>query len=72
MLLAALALNLLSHPLAAGLTWLWPAGWLPLELALTLFEALGYRTLAGLSWPRALVLALCANLASAVAGLVLG
>jgi hypothetical protein len=45
---------------------------LPLELAVALLEALGYRALAGLSLPRALVIALCANLASATAGLLLG
>ena len=69
--LAALALNLLTHPLATALAWRAPHGWLPIELALTLVEALGYRVLAGLSTPRAVVVALLANLASAALGLLL-
>lgn len=69
--LAALALNLLTHPLATALSWLAGTSWLALELAVTLAELLGYRALAPLPWRRASALAVLANLLSALAGLVL-
>lgn len=70
-LLAALALNLLSHPLAFAARWLAGARWLPVELSVALTEALGYRLLAGLSWRRAGALSLRANLLSALAAVAL-
>lgn len=69
--LASLALNLVSHPLAVGVTWLLPASWLPVELAVVAAEALGYRALVRANWARVVLLSVAANLASALVGIAL-
>ncbi len=68
---AALALNLLTHPVATAVAILAPAVWLPVELVVILVEAQGYSTLAGLTTSRALLVALVANFVSAIAGITL-
>ena len=59
--LDSLAVNLLTHPLA----WLsFGAGWLPwatIELLVLAVEAIAYRTVTRLSWPRALAASALAN-----------
>jgi hypothetical protein len=68
---ACLALNLLTHPVATGLAWLVGADWLVLELGVGAVEAVGYRTLTRLGWPRAMLLSVTTNVASATTGLLL-
>jgi len=70
-LLASLALNLVTHPLAFGLTWLLPSGWVPIELAVVAAEALGYRALVRAGWARVVLLSVAANLVSALVGVAL-
>lgn len=82
-LLVCLFLNLLTHPVATltllGIVpalWLGPLSfgvgfWLAVELLVTLAEYLGYRIAAGLSRPRALLLAVSCNLLTAMLSLSL-
>jgi len=69
--IASVALNLLTHPAATGLTWLAGASWLPIELCVVAVEALGYRALTPLGRGRASAIALAANVLSALAGVLL-
>ena len=66
---AAVALNLLTHPLATAAVLLWPGSWAPAELGVVAIEYLGYRSLARLAVPRAAAAALLANLATAALAL---
>jgi len=68
---ACLALNLLTHPIAAGLAWLAGVDWLTLELGVLAVEALGCRAVTRLRWPRAVLVSVAANAASAAPGLLL-
>lgn len=69
--IAAAALNLLTHPMATGLTWLLGAPWLPVELAVVVAEAVGYRALTPLGQRRSIAIALTANALSALVGVLL-
>jgi hypothetical protein len=68
---ACLALNLVTHPVATGLAWLAGADWLALELGVLAVEALGYRAVTRLTWPRAALVSVAANVSSAATGLLL-
>ena len=68
---AALALNLLTHPVATAAAWLAGAPWIPVELAVTIAEAAGLRGLTRLGSARALGIALATNGVSALAALAL-
>lgn len=65
------ALNLVTHPIATLLSWRFGADVLVLEAAVILAEWLGYELLAGLRTGAALRCAVLANLASALAGVVI-
>lgn len=66
----ACALNLCTHPLATLAAWYGHAGFVALEVMVVLAEALGYATVARQPWPRACLLALAANAATAALALV--
>jgi hypothetical protein len=60
-LAVAVFLNLLTHPLANQLAWHLPSGFLAIEILVWLVEGCAYRHVGGLSWVRALLIALVAN-----------
>ena len=66
---ACIALNLVTHPLATLASWFVPAGLPEIELAVTIFEWVGYTWLLPLSPFAALRYALPANLVSCLLGL---
>lgn len=61
LLIDALLLNLLTHPLAVAARWYAELPLLPIEAAVWTAEAVGYRRLSGLSWGRAALLSVVAN-----------
>lgn len=69
--LDALFLNLLTHPLATLALFHRIAGFWPVEAAVALVEALGYRTVTRLSWGRALLVATACNGATVAVALIL-
>jgi hypothetical protein len=69
--MAALALNLVTHPAATALVGLAGAPWLPTEIAIAAAEALGYRALTALGRCRSIAVALATNALSASVGVAL-
>ena len=66
-----ICLNLLTHPLGCLVTLGAAGAWLPIELAISGCEAVGYRAVAGATWPRAVLLAVSTNLITATVALLL-
>lgn len=68
----ALLLNLFTHPLAWGavLGLGWPL--LPVEVAVTAAEAVGYRAVSGLPWSRAALTSVVCNGLTTLVGVALG
>ncbi len=67
----ALLLNLLTHPLAWGavLGLGWPL--LPVEVGVTAVEAVGYRAVSGVGWGRAVLISTLCNGLTTLVGLAL-
>jgi hypothetical protein len=71
LLLAAILVNACTEPLANALYQSGVAPWLVIEIAVALAEAPLYRALLASGWRRAGAIALCANAASALTGVLL-
>ena len=70
-LLVCIAANLLTHPVVTLWTWQVPIAWLPLEILALLVELFVYLRIVPLHAGRAVLIAVCANFATAALALVL-